>query len=381
MKQRRGVAIAFEVRIYPDAKDYRSEISTNMKSQIFLVVLIALLATGLTAQTSFSADNNAMAELLDSANAAYPGTSKGLSTSVSKITFKNNNLNMAGNLYSPAGMDKNKKYPAIVVVHPGGGVKEQTAGLYAEKLAELGYITLAFDASYQGESEGEPRFLDNPMNRVGDIYSAVDYLVTLPYVDANRIGGMGICAGSGATVKAAMTERRIKALATVSAVDVGAASRKGWDGKGSLDQIPTLEAVAKQRTAEAGGAAPMYVPYVPEVGDTTAPLDLQEAADYYRTPRGQHPNSPNKLLFSGVSYGILFDGFGQADKLLTQPLLLIAGSEAGSLWHSQELYTKAASKQKELFIIKGATHMDLYDGKQYVPQVVGKMKEFFGKNL
>jgi len=332
-----------------------------MKSKIFLVALLAMLTTGLKVSAQ---------------------TSAGKKTTVQAITFKKDNLNLAGNVFLPAGFDKNKKYPAIVVVHPGGGVKEQTAGLYAQQLAKNGFVTLAFDASHQGASEGLPRFLDNPINRVGDIYSAVDYLVTLPYVDANSIGGLGICAGSGATVKAAMTERRIKALATVSGVDVGAAGRRGWDGKGSGEEvIATLEAVAKQRTSEANGAAPLYVPYVPEVGDKTAPRDLQEAAEYYRTPRGQYPTSTNKLLFSGVSYSILFDGFGQADKLLTQPLLLVAGSEAGSLWHSQELIEKAASKNKELFIIKGATHMDLYDGNQYVPQVTKKLTEFFGKNL
>ncbi|MEJ6979996.1 alpha/beta hydrolase [Pedobacter sp. P351] len=302
-------------------------------------------------------------------------------SSVTSVTFNNNGITMAGNLYLPANMDKTKTYPSIVVVHPGGGVKEQTAGLYAKHLSEAGFITLAFDASYQGASGGEPRFLDNPLNRVGDIYSAVDYLTTLSYIDANRIGAMGICAGSGATVKAAMTERRIKALATVSGVDVGAAGRRGWDGKANIDPIVTLEAVAKQRTAEANGAATMYVPYVPEVGDTTAPKDLQEAAVYYRTPRGQHPNSTNKLLFTGLAYGILFDGFGQADKLLTQPLLIIAGSEAGSLWQSEELNQKAASKDKELFIVKGATHMDLYDIPEYVAPAVSKLKQFYSKNL
>lgn len=298
-----------------------------------------------------------------------------------KVSFKNNDIVMAGNLFLPPNFDESKKYPTIISVHPGGGVKEQTAGLYAQRLAALGYVTLAFDASYQGESGGEPRFLDNPLNRVGDIYSAVDYLTTLPYVDANRIGGLGICAGSGATVKAAMTERRIKALVTISAVDVGAAGKRGWDGKGSFDQIQTLEAVAKQRTAEANGAEPMYVNYVPALGDKSAPRDLQEAADYYLTPRGQQATAPNKLLFVGQSYAVLFDGFGQADKLLTQPLLMIAGSEAGSLWHSQELINKAASKKKELFIVKGATHMDLYDIPKYVDQAVDKMNVFFGKNL
>lgn len=196
------------------------------------------------------------------------------------VEFPNSAIKMAGNLYLPRGFAQGGKYAAVASVHPGGGVKEQTAGLYAEKLAEQGFVVLTFDASHQGASGGMPRFLDDPMKRVGDIYAAVDYLTTLPYVDQARIGALGICAGSGHTIKAATTDRRIKAVATVSAVDVGAASRKGWDGKASeAGQIATLNAVAKQRTAEAAGSAPIYVPYVPNVGDMTAPLDLQQAAD------------------------------------------------------------------------------------------------------
>ncbi|HEX6370854.1 MAG TPA: alpha/beta hydrolase [Longimicrobium sp.] len=278
------------------------------------------------------------------------------------VRFDNEGIEMAGHLYLPDGFDQTRKYPAIVVVHPGGGVKEQTAGLYARKLAEQGFITLAFDASHQGESGGMPRLLDDPMNRVGDIYSAVDFLTTLPYIAADRIGALGICAGSGATVKAAMTERRIVALATVSAVDVGEATRRGWDGTASeAQQIATLEAVARQRTAEASGAAPIYVPYVPEVGDTTAPRDLQEAAEYYLTPRGQHATAPNSMLLTSVSYQVSFYGFEGAETLLTQPVLIIAGSEAGSLWHSQDLHKRAAGP-KELVLIDGLTHMEMYDG-------------------
>ena len=131
---------------------------------------------------------------------------------VSNVEFKKNDITLAGNVYYPKGFNRNQKYAAIVVVHPGGGVKEQTAGLYARKLAEEGFVTLAFDAAHQGASGGLPRFVDDPMKRVGDIYSAVDYLVSLPYVDAQRIGALGVCAGSGTTVKAAMTERRIKAI-------------------------------------------------------------------------------------------------------------------------------------------------------------------------
>jgi len=295
------------------------------------------------------------------------------------VQFDNGPIKMAANLFVPPGFDPSKRYASIVCVHPGGGVKEQTAGLYAAKLAEAGFVALAFDASHQGASGGEPRFLDDPMRRAADVYSAVDHLTTQPFVDAGRIGALGICAGSGATVKAASTERRIKALATVSAVDVGVATRKGWDGKASpSDQIATLEAVAKARTAEAAGAAPAYFPYVPQIGDKSGPRDLQEAAEYYLGPRGQHPNAPNKMLAISASYMVAFTGFDQVATFLTQPVLIVAGSEAGSLWHSQELHAKAPGP-KELLIIEGATHMDLYDYK--VDAVMAKLAPFFIQHL
>jgi fermentation-respiration switch protein FrsA (DUF1100 family) len=296
------------------------------------------------------------------------------------VHFDNNGVRMAGNVYLPPGFNAGGKYAAIVSVHPGGGVKEQTAGLYAQRLAEQGFVTLAFDASHQGASGGEPRLLDDPMRRVGDIYSAVDYLTSLPYVDAGRIGALGICAGSGTTIKAASNERRIKAVATVSAVDVGAATRKGWDGKAPVSaQMEMLDAVARQRTAEAAGAAPAYVPYVPAVGDATAPRDLQEAADYYLTPRGQHPNAPNRMLLTSLSCLMSFTGFDQVEALLTQPVMIIAGSEAGSLWHSQELHAKAPGP-KELIIVNGATHMDLYDGPG-ADDAASKLTPFFKRTL
>ena len=296
------------------------------------------------------------------------------------VTFNNNGLQMAGNLYLPKGFNANHKYAAIITVHPGGGVKEQTAGGYAQRLADQGFVTLAFDASHQGASEGMPRYLDDPALRVGDIYSAIDYVTSLPYVDTANIGALGICAGSGATVKAASFDHRVKAIATVSAVDVGAATRRGWDGNNrESDLIPTLDAVAKQRTAEANGAAPVYVPYVPAVGDKTAPFDLQQAADYYLTPRGQHPNAPNKMLLTSVSRLAAFDGFGQAGTLLTQPLLVVAGTAAGSLWQSKELYAKATGP-KELSLVDGATHMDLYDGPG-MNVAMTKVAPFFKRKL
>lgn len=304
-----------------------------------------------------------------------------IKVTVKPITFKNGVLNMAANLFLPANFDETKKYPAIITVHPAGGVKEQTSGLYAQKLAEQGYVTLAFDASHQGESEGLPRFLEDPTKRVEDIRSAVDYLTTISYVNADRIGLLGICAGGGYSLSASQTDRRIKAVAVASAVDMGLTVRKGWDGKLSVsEQIKFLETVAKQRTAVANGAEPTYANYVPEVVDENTIPDMREAHDYYRTPRAQHPNSTNRFLFTSYDKIMAFDAFSQLGTFLTQPALFVVGTKAGSRWQG-ELAHKLTNSPKELFYIEGATHMDLYDGKQYVPQVVTKVSAFFWKYL
>lgn len=296
------------------------------------------------------------------------------------VTFKNQNLKMAGLLFSPADMDESKKYPAIVVVHPGGGIKEQTASVYAYRLAQQGYIALAFDASHQGASEGLPRQLEDPTKRVEDVRSAVDYITTLPIVDSERIGALGICAGGGYAISSATTEHRIKAVATVSAVDIGEGWRKGWRGTATVaDQIKTLEAVGKQRTAEANGAAPMMINYVPDSVEGVTEPDMVEASEYYRlSNRWQHKNAPNRLLNYSVDKIIAFSAFDRIDTLLTQPLLMIAGSDAGSKWQSERAI-KLATGQKELFIVDGGTHMSLYD--QDVVKAMPKITEFFSKNL
>lgn len=304
---------------------------------------------------------------------------KSIAQTVEKVTFNNNNLKMAGNLYLPKDYNEKKKYPVIITVHPGGGVKEQTSGLYAQKMAEQGYVALAFDASHQGESEGLPRFLEDPTQRVEDIRSAVDYVSTLKFVDAEKIGLIGICAGGGYSISVAQTEHRIKAIAVASPVSTG--NKKGWDGKTPISEsITTLEAVAKQRTAEANGAKPMYVNYVPEKPDANTPNDLIEAYDYYRTPRAQHPNSTNLFLFTSLDKMMAFDAYANIETLLAQPILIIVGSNAGSRWQGEEVYKKVTSS-KELKVIQGATHMDLYDIPKYVNQVADNMTSFFGKNL
>jgi fermentation-respiration switch protein FrsA (DUF1100 family) len=296
------------------------------------------------------------------------------------VTFKNQTLKMAGLIFSPADMDEGKKYPAIVVVHPGGGIKEQTASLYAYRLAQQGYIALAFDASHQGASEGEPRGLEDPTKRVEDVRSAVDYITTLSYVERDRIGALGICAGGGYAISAATTEHRIKAVAGVSTVDIGEGFRRGWRAEVPVSgQIKTLEAVANQRTAEANGVAPMMIQYVPDTIEGVTEPDMVEASEYYRlSNRWQHKNSPNRLRNSSVDKIFAFSAFSRVDTLLTQPLLVIASSKAGSKWHSERAY-ELAKGQKELFIVEGGTHMSLYD--KDVPQVMPKVAEFFGKNL
>jgi uncharacterized protein len=303
------------------------------------------------------------------------------------VTFKNAQLNMAGNLYLPEGFNENEKYPAIVTVHPGSSCKDQTSGLYAEKLSELGYITLAFDASYQGESGGEPRYIEEPAARVEDVRCAVDYLTTLNYVDEERIGVLGVCAGGGYAVNAAMTERRIKAVGTVTAANLGRINRLGDGTHGAA--IKTLEAIGKQRTAEARGAEPMITNWIPKNHEEREQagiddIDITGAVDYYTTPRAQHPNSPNKLKFTSLGSVLGFDAFHLAEELLTQPLQIIVGSVQGAFGAYQdghELYNKAATEKKDLFVIEGASHYDLYDQPEPVGQAVKKLAAFYKENL
>jgi len=245
-----------------------------------------------------------------------------------KVTFKNRNWDTAANLHLPDNFDKTQNYPAIVCVHPGGSVKEQTAGLYASSLANKGFIALAYDASFQGESGGEPRYLEDPTTRVEDIRYAVDYLTTLNFVDKSRIGLLGICAGGGYAANAALKERRIKAVATVSGVNIGRAFRE-------VNFLETLEAVSSQRTAEANGAESIITNWTPKSAEEAkqaglSDMDMLEAIDYYRTPRGEYFTSNNKLLLSSMANLIVFDAFHLAEVLLTQPLLIIVGDKVGS---------------------------------------------------
>ena len=275
---------------------------------------------------------------------------------------------MVGDLFLPENFDSKAQYAAIIVVHPGGGVKEQTAGLYAELMAKEGFITLAFDASHQAESEGEPRRLDSPYNRVEDIKCAVDILTTLPYINRQGIGVMGVCAGGGYAINAALTEKRIKAVAGISPVDAGLSTRQGWTGSNTLEkQLELMEAIAEARTAQANGAEPKLVNYVPESVDENTHPDFIEAHDYYRTSRGEHLNSDNLCLFYGFADRLAFNSFALIPDFLTQPLLVIVGSEAGSSWMGEKA-VELSTHEKELYVVEGATHVSLYD----IPSEIGR---------
>ncbi|KAG4432899.1 hypothetical protein IFR05_011617 [Cadophora sp. M221] len=299
-----------------------------------------------------------------------------------EVSFQNRGVRIAAHLHLPDDFQEGGKYPGLVGVHPAGGVKEQTIGLYAHRLAARGFVVLVYDSSYQGASGGEPRLLEDPTTRVEDARCAADFLTTQSFVDPERMGVFGVCVGGGYALAVAQTERRFKAVAGISATPMGEAARRFFGTPISpAEQIKSLEAAAAQRTAEANGAAPVYIPFVPErledINDKT-PTMLREGYDYYKTPRGQHPNSKGRFLMTSMDKMLAFSTFPLIPTLLTQPLLLIAGSEADTKIYSDDAY--ALSKgPKELFIVEGATHIALYDKPEYVGQAVEKLASFFGQ--
>jgi fermentation-respiration switch protein FrsA (DUF1100 family) len=301
-----------------------------------------------------------------------------------KINFKNSNngnITMSAVINFPEGFNETQKYPALVVSHPGGGVKEQTAGLYAKKIAEQGFVTIAYDASYQGESTGEPRQLENPYIRTEDVSAVIDYLTTLPYVDTDNIGAMGICAGAGYTANAAINDHRIKAVGMVSAVNIGSMFRNGWENNvKDADAMPYLLAGANARTADAKGDL-QTMPLAPMKEEDAPNEELREAWEYYHTNRCQYPTAPGWTTLRNLTQIITYDAYNKAEAFFTQPLLAVVGSNAGSAWMSEDLIERAASTDKTKYVIEGGNHMTLYDGENYVKEAVSQLAPFFKKNL
>jgi len=302
-----------------------------------------------------------------------------------KYVQKQTGIEVVANVYTPAAYDPAKKYPAIVVAHPNGGVKEQVSGLYAQKLAEQGYITIAFDAAYQGGSGGEPRYTDKPQNRIEDIRAAADYISQYPGADGEHLGLLGICGGGGYSIKAAQTDKRFKSVATLSMFNTGDARRNGYmrSQKDTIRQRLAAAAAAREKEIQTG-----EIQYTPEFGAGMTPeqvaaitVDLYRQGYEYYAESHFHPNSKTNSTVSSLLDLMAFDVNTNVD-LIDQPLLMIAGEKADSLYMTEEVFANATgTDNKELFKIPGATHIETYWKPEYVKQAVDKLTTFFGKHL
>lgn len=299
------------------------------------------------------------------------------------VTYRLNGLTIAANVYTPAHYDPSQQYPAIVIAHPNGGVKEQVAGLYAQQLAERGYITITADAAYQGASGGEPRNVDKPANRIEDIHAMADYITQYPGVDTGRLGLLGICGGGGYALKAAQTDKRFQSVATLSMFDSGLVRRNGYmDSQLSTIQERLTQAT-EARAQEAAGGETIYTgdAQLTDAQIAALPYDLYRQGFEYYGKTHAHPNSTFRYTMSSLLELMRFDATSHMD-LINQPLLMMAGSKADSLYMTEKAFNGATGTQnKELFLIPNATHIETYWVPEYVDQAVTKLTQFFGENL
>lgn len=305
---------------------------------------------------------------------------------VQKVTFKNQyKMNIAGNLYLPKDMDKSKKHAAIIVGHPMGAVKEQSADLYAVKMAERGFVTMSVDLAFWGGSDGQPRNAVAPELYAETFSAAVDYLGTGPFADREKIGAIGICGSGSFAISAAKIDPRLKAVATISMYDMGAANRNGLNHSLTLAQRKQIIAdAAEQRYVEFQGDATKYTSgTVHEITEKSNPIE-REFYDFYRTPRGEFtPAGSSPLLtthptLSSNTKFMNFYPFNDIETISPRPLLFITGDQAHSKEFSEDAYKRAA-EPKELYYVAGAGHVDLYDRVELIP--FDKLESFFKANL
>lgn len=299
-----------------------------------------------------------------------------------KVFFDSRGLKLAAHLYPPDGNSPDRNGAAIIICHPWTSIKEQSPANYARELTEAGFICLAYDAAYQGESEGQPRDLEDPYHRVEDIKCAVTYLIGQKAVDNNKIGVLGICASGGYAPFAAQTDLRIKACAASAAVCVGTMARRGFDKDSSNLEVlkGQLDAAAKDRNSDVGGEKVPIVHMLPnklEDAPANLPESFRDLASYYRTPRAFHPRATNTCLPRSWDLMATFDAFAHNDMISPRPLLMITGTKAATKWYSEDGVAKAKDP-KEIMVIEGLTHADLYD---HVDIAGPKLAEFFGKYL
>lgn len=306
--------------------------------------------------------------------------------SVEKVRFPNQySMNIAGNLYRPKDLDQNQKHSAIIVGHPMGAVKEQSANLYAIKMAEKGFVALSVDLPYWGESEGRPRNAVSPDMYSETFSAAADHLGTLAFVDRSRIGVIGICGSGGFAISAAKIDPRLKAIATISMYDMGAANRHALGHSLSLEQRKRIIAeAAQQRWVEIEGGQTKYTSgSVHEITEKSHPIEI-EFYQFYRTPRGQFTpegQSPELTTHPTLSSNVKFMNFypfNDIETIAPRAMLFVTGDQAHSREFSEDAYERAA-EPKELYIVKGAGHVDLYDRATMIP--FDKLADFFARNL
>lgn len=345
-----------------------------MKS-IILVTLTFLIMHNLSAQKQYAYDPTI---------STFAGSDK---VTVQRVTFKNlYKMDVVGNLFMPKNIDLKQQHAAIVVGHPMGAVKEQSANLYATHMAEHGFVTLSIDLSFWGESEGEPRNLVSPDIYAEDFSAAVDYLGTRSYINREQIGAIGICGSGSFVISAAKIDSRIKAIATISMYDMGQANRNALNKSLTLEQRKQIIAnAAQQRYAEFEGGEPMVAGgTVLELTADSNPIE-REFYNFYRNPeRGEYipkDASPERTTKPTVTSNVKFMNFYPFNNIETispRPMLFITGDQAHSKEFSEDAY-KRASEPKELYYVKGAGHVDLYDRLDMIP--FDKLNSFFSENL
>jgi fermentation-respiration switch protein FrsA (DUF1100 family) len=283
------------------------------------------------------------------------------------VRFDSSGIPLAGHLYTPDPLVPGPR-PALVVGHPGTGVKEQASGTYAQRMAERGFVALAFDAAYQGESGGLPRGLEDPAQRVEDFKAAVSYLTTLDEVDDDRIGLLGICASGSYSLAASGGDHRVKAVATVSTAEPARQFRLG---------------AAVARSAAARGEDPGTMTMFPETAEQARALGGQhgvEGFEYYCTPRGRHERSAKVLAWESIDRMAFHDAFFAVPLIGPRPILQIIGERAVTAWMAVEAHQRATGP-KEIHWVNGASHVDLYDKKEYIDPAVDKLTDFFTTHL
>lgn len=298
----------------------------------------------------------------------------------SKVTFKNRyGITLAGDLYQPK--NAGGKLPAIVVCGPFGAVKEQSSGLYAQTMAERGFITLAFDPSYTGESGGEPRNVASPDINTEDVSAAVDCLGLQPGVDRERIGVIGICGWGGMVLNAVAVDKRVKAVVASTMYDMTRVMSKGYNDSVTFEQrTQALQQLSQQRWLDAERGAPAYQPDYNQLKGGEAQF-IVDYHDYYSTPRGYHQRAVNSGNAWSMTTPLSFMNMPiltYIAEIAPRPVLFIHGEKAHSRYFSETAYA-AAAQPKELMIIAGASHTDLYDRVDIIP--FDKLASFFKQHL